>query len=197
MIRYIGESRGTFVTPITPCQISIMHTRSPIHILATLRFKDSQSVPAKVSLAAYLYLITKTSNLNLLWELLGKQAIRLAQQPTSLVNLTPLNDLKPPSCSRKKALLIGVRAIADETEMTHSDNHDNDTDAATTAPDIPYRPRENLRRRNLKSKKKKYNESSQSQLCRLKGPHHDVLILRDLLISKQLTIGDAPCCANT
>lgn len=155
-----------------------MSTGSLIIALARVRFRDA--TPARISLAAYVHLIIKPPTFAPLCKLLKMQALRLARRPSSHLQQL-LKTLKELLYGKRKALLIGIQNPTEELiEECSPAASAIDSIIESTIASKPRAPR----KKNHKVKKSKgASRSQEAGADALKGPHHDVQAMYDLLIS--------------
>lgn len=88
--------------------------------------------------------------------------------------LPPIQTKQPPPAFVKKALLIGIQTVReDSTEV--NEEHDNITKEEENAKGVP-------KRKKKKKREEKDKGARSKEATPLKGPHHDVLDMRQLLI---------------
>ncbi|KJA18485.1 hypothetical protein HYPSUDRAFT_45202 [Hypholoma sublateritium FD-334 SS-4] len=148
-------------------------------IIALARVSCRGAIPARISLAAYLHLIIKPPTFAPLCKLLKMHALWLARQPSSRLRKL-LKIFKELLYGKRKALLIGIQNQPEEPIEECSPA----ASAIVSVIESPIKSKPRApRRKNRKTKKSKGASRSQ-ETDALKGPHHDVQAMYDLLINK-------------
>ena len=162
----------------------------PLILAALARVRCREALPARISLSAYLHLIVRRRSCAPLWEALKMHAQHLRARPPSPHFHELAKTLKELLCGRRKALLIGIQNPTETEEVVEECAPASVTAVESAAGPSPIAsmPRAPRKKGHKTKKAKGASRGQAGETDALKGPHHDVQAMYDLLISASTSI---------